>query len=269
MTSEPILGRHDDVPEDVYHNGPGVSASGLKRILRSPAYFKHAPPLRGDDLDTGSAFHCATLEPQHYAARFHAWEGRRQGKAYDEHRAAHPGVTMLTQAQHETAMVMAEAVHRHSFAGALVGEDPGPVETSLYWLDETTRRLCRARPDKLCANHDIIVDLKSTTNASANAFARSAANLRYDMSAALYARGYQAIMRKPLGAYIFVVVEKEPPWQVGLYVLGEEELARGARLVDHALAIYDKCAREDTWPGLPSEIVELRYPRWAFNLEDL
>lgn len=273
MSDQPIaevtafLGLHLDVPEAQYHDGPGVSASGLKRILRCPAYYREAAPYESPDLDTGSAFHCAALEPEHYDARFVTWQGRKQGKAWEAFKESNDNRTILTQTQHDLAWRMAEALHRHPFGGTLVGDDPGPVEASMYWTDEESRALCRCRPDKMSGLHDVVVDLKSAKDAAAGPFARQAANLRYDMSAALTARGYRAVMGKDLGAYIFAGVEKEPPHLVGLYTLGHEELHRGEMLIDRALELYARCLRQDDWPGLPNEIRPLEFPRWAFNIE--
>ena len=53
-------GLHHNMPEREYHAHPAVNASGLKRILQSPAHYKlHLEP--SDAMDLGSAVHTEVL----------------------------------------------------------------------------------------------------------------------------------------------------------------------------------------------------------------
>ena len=83
---------------------------------------------------------------------------------------------------------------------------------------------CRARPDALDPN-GLIVDLKTSQDASPDAFARTAATFKYHLQAAWYIDGLHAAGVTPeQTAFAFVVIEKTPPHSVGTYVLDAESL---------------------------------------------
>ena len=123
---------------------------------------------------------------------------------------------------------------------------------------------CRARFDWLTPE-GLVLDLKTTQNASAAAFAKAVATFRYHVQHAWYLDGYhQATGDLPLG-FIFIAVEKTPPYAVALYELDGEAADYGRLLARRDLARYATARDLDVWPGYPDEIQPLSLPRWAFN----
>ncbi|HID70728.1 MAG TPA: exodeoxyribonuclease VIII, partial [Desulfobacterales bacterium] len=110
-----------------------------------------------------------------------------------------------------------------------------------------------------------IVDLKTTIDASPESFARSCVNFGYHRQEALYRMIYKLHFGEEPRGFIFVAVEKEPPYAVGVYVLGEEELNLGYNQINNAIDIYLECIRFDTWPSYSEKIITLDYPKWAFK----
>ena len=120
----------------------------------------------------------------------------------------------------------------------------------------------KGRPDLIAkdANGDlVVVDLKTTQDASPAAFAKDVANFKYHLQAAFYMR--------LTGAKKFVIVaqEKELPCANRVYTLDEAALAEGNRLMDEAIALYTQCVAFDSWPTYTKDITTLSLPKWAIS----
>ena len=64
---------------------------------------------------------------------------------------------------------------------------------------------------------------------------------------------------------MFVVVEREFPFQVGIYELDDDALAE-AHLRRQALDLVAQCVAFNDWPGHTDDQVQtLSLPAWAFN----
>lgn len=175
-----------------------------------------------------------------------------------------PGRIVLSPEVWDQLHAMANAVHSHPAAGALLTGCPGEAEKSVYWNDATTGVLCRCRPD-WWRDDNVIVDLKTTEDASPEGFAKSMANYRYDVQAAYYLDGVQAATRKRPKAFVFIAVEKKPPYGVGVYVLDSDSLELGRAQYQHDLRIYAECVRTGEWPGYGDKIQTISLPAWHAN----
>lgn len=253
-----------------YLKQDAISAHGLMQIERSPLHFRqsrltpHAPtPAQA----LGTLTHLAVLEPDDYARRVRvAPECDRRTKAGKETAAAFDaecaeiGAIVATAEQDALARAMREAVMAQPFARALLAD--GQAETTLQWTDADTGLACKARPDWLCAGHQVIVDLKTARDASEQAFAKACGNFAYHLQASWY---QDAVRACGLGErdFVFLAVEPEPPYAVALYQLDDEALRVGRIRARQALERYAECLAADRWPGYAKEILTLSIPRWA------
>lgn len=172
--------------------------------------------------------------------------------------------TVLSAEQWDQLHRMRDAVMAHPAACALLTKVPGKAELSVYWNDPATGVLCRCRPD-WWREDDVLVDLKTCEDASPEGFAKSMANWRYDVQAPFYLDGVRlATGRKPRG-FVFVAVEKKPPFAVGVYVLDSESLELGRAQYVADLRAYAECLRTDTWPGYGDKIQTISMPAWHAN----
>lgn len=172
--------------------------------------------------------------------------------------------TVLTQEQWDMLHGMRDAVMSHPAAGALLSKLPGQAELSVYWNDSETGALCRCRPD-YWRQDDLLVDLKTTEDASPEGFSKSIANYRYDVQAAYYLDGVnQATGRKPR-QFVFIAVEKKPPYAVGVYTLDAETLMLGRAQYQADLLKYSVCLANDNWPGYGDKIQKISMPTWHAN----
>lgn len=168
--------------------------------------------------------------------------------------------TVLTQEQWEQLHGMAASVMAHPAASRLLTDVPGKAEISFYWNDPVTGELCRIRPDWL-RDDDIIVDLKTTDDASPDGFAKSVANWRYDVQDAFYCDGFREVTGRR-ARFVFIAVEKKPPYAVAVYALDAESKEIGRAQYREDLDKYAACKANDNWPGYGDAVQKLNMPGW-------
>lgn len=184
---------------------------------------------------------------------------------------------VLEQDTWDQLHAMRDAVMAHQAAGALLTGAPGKAEQSVYWIDAETGLLCRCRPD-FWRQDGIVVDVKTCEDASPEGFAKAVANWRYHVQHPFYTDGINAMREQllaketppadipaPVRAFVFLAVEKKPPYAVGVYVLEHEAVELGHLEYRRDLATLKQCIDSDTWPGYGDAIQPLQLPRWAFN----
>src|SRR5207342_2942862 len=79
-----------DMPGEQYHALEAFSASGAKKLLRSPQHFRaerDAPAEPSPAMEFGSSVHCGVLESAHFDAR--VVRGERFDKRTTVGKAAH------------------------------------------------------------------------------------------------------------------------------------------------------------------------------------
>lgn len=256
------------LPFPEYIRLPAVSAHGLMLIERSPMHYRasiEAPRAPTAAQALGTLTHLAVLEWDEYQRSVRvAPEADRRTKAGKEALAAFESEceanswTVATPEQDAKARAMREAVMAQPFARALFAD--GHAEVTLRWRIGGAD--CKARPDWLCAGHDVIVDLKTAIDASPAAFAKASGNFKYHLQAAWYTDAAEWV---GLGAraFVFIAVEPEPPHGVGLYKLDDGAIHAGRVRYQRALETYLGCKRTGDWPGYARDIQTIELPRWA------
>lgn len=264
-----------DMPSAEYHSGPEMSCSVLHALAKSPAHawalhLDPAHPVREPTpaMRAGTLAHCAVLEPDalplRYAVRPADMDGRtKEGKAWLAS-VASSGLEIVTHEQHQTAMLQAAAVRAvPELASALA---TGSAEVSAFWRDDGTGTPCRCRPDwvhPLADGRVILLDLKTTTDASPEAFSRTVWTFGYHRQAAWYSRGYEAASGQLVAAFVFAAVTNEYPFIAVPYLLDDEALQRGHTDCDRLLALYAECAASSRWPAFGDGVQLLTLPAWA------
>jgi hypothetical protein len=238
-------GVHFDVPEEQYHRKVLGLASkhALDLVLKAPAAYRAWVGGMEDEptpaMQFGSAFHAAVLEAEKYK----------------------PGKMSTAKGRDDHAKIagMVAAVKAHPIAGPLLAH--GKPEVTIRWKSPEGLE-CKARIDSLSVGLAAASDLKSCVDASADEFGKSVARYGYDMQAAMYLEGLHCVGVE-IPDFVFLAVEKSPPYLVGAYRLDEDWLARGSRRLRRAMRTLAECLATDKWPGLSSGITTLSPPRWA------
>jgi len=107
------------------------------------------------------------------------------------------------------------------------------------------------------------VDLKSTEDASAEAFQRSAWNWRYWVQAAWYMDGVEQATGQRPDAFVFAAFEKAAPYAPAFYFADELMLDMGRKEYRRLLRILAECKATDTWGGYDTAVTPLTVPLWA------
>lgn len=272
---------HPGVPPSVYHARiPGVASnSALSWVHRSPAHYdanvKGLVSHEGAALAFGTAVHCAVLEPERFATEYavepHFGECRasetttkEDAKANktrrDAWRAEHAGAILLDVADDAAIVGMVRSLRAHPRASKLL--TGGESELTLIWDDAETGLRCRARADYYRRDLSVCIDLKTTEDARSEAFRKSVANYNYHRAAAFYEAGFAACGR-PIDAFVFVAIEKKPPFAVKVFMLDDDAIRRGRASIRADIERLAECLELDQWPAYDDEIEVLSLPPWV------
>lgn len=280
-----------DQTNDEYHSGPGISKSHLDAINEgSPIHYweRYINPEREPVEPTpakvlGSAIHSAILEPDmfrlEYAQAPEVDRRTKNGKAeYDAFVAENRGKIVLSADDFARCLKIRDRVHNHPEVADLF--QGGKAEQSFYaWDDgadvfdaDTGELLLVERPELIKCRFDYIhdsgalaVDLKTTDDASEVGFGKSIANYRYTIQPAWYYRVLQKLYGEHPKTWVFVAVEKVPPYAIGYYFVTPEQLerARIAALNDYRKIISHR--RANYWPDYAAMngLKAILMPAWA------
>lgn len=261
------MGIFDGFTAEEYHAIPAANKSGLDLINQSPAHYIHEklnPSGPTPAMEFGSAFHDALLLPTEFTSRYVAapkFDKRtKEGKAgHEAFSIANAGKKLVAPDDLESMKGMAEAIKSHPEASKYLSA--GTSELSCFWKDAEFDVLCKARPDLLLEG-GIIVDIKTTNDASFKEFQKSIANFRYHVQAAWYLDGVSR--HHAADSFVFIAVEKKPPYAVAVYMLDEASIEKGREVYRQDLATYAECLKNNKWPAYSSELQVMNLPAWSW-----
>jgi len=257
------------MPDRPYRQFKAVSKSGLDWIDVSPAHYKHVildgnAPEPSPAMITGSAFDSLLLTPKEFDRDFIVAPNIRRGtKAWEEFELQAEGRRIIKQDDYDQLQAMRDSVMKHALARSLLSV--GEAQVSYKWQDPTMGVLCKSRADFVRADN-VMIDLKTTGEggAKADTFGRTAFNFRYHVQAAFYSDGAAAVGTRP-DAFIFLVVERDPPHPVAVFHIDEELIALGRETYQRNLDTFAQCYAGNRWPAYPEEVQKLSLPKWAFT----
>lgn len=259
----------EELSNERYHAGPGVSNSGLKLIGdKTPFHFwgRYLAPNRRQFTSTaamfvGTAFHAASLEPDKFEAEYVVadFKDRRAAsyKKWAEDQTKH----ILMRHEMDNVRGMRRSLFSHPVAGGLL-RGGGDFEFSAYAVDPETGVLVRARADFM-SESGWIVDLKKTQDASPAGCRKAIENYGYYQQDPFYIDVFEEAGGEPIQGFIFVFVEEEFPHAVNVVYLSEEDRQRGRRIYRNNLRLYAHCLERNEWPGYGTQASELELSVWA------
>jgi len=218
--------KHELILSDdkVYYSDTNfVTNSMLSLLNKSPQHLQRMLEGHKEEssaLNFGKAFHTIVLEPEKFETDIAVFEGKtRRGKVWEEFKEKNEGITIITEAEYKKILDM----RKH-----LVTPDESYefIENSTHEVVNVWNTLninCKGKVDCVYDSNDkkILIDVKTTQDASPDAFRRSAYKYGYHRQAAFYTDGMGA------DEFWFAVVEKEAPYRTGLYKASDEFLNNG------------------------------------------
>jgi hypothetical protein len=109
----------------------------------------------------------------------------------------------------------------------------------------------------------IMLDVKSTQDASPSEFSRSIFKYGYHISAAWYLEGWRQATGEHDKDFIFAAFEKDAPNAVAFYQADADMLQIGRQECQRLLALYADCMQSKEWPGYNPAITPLSLPAWV------
>lgn len=275
IAPEFVPGVFDKMPAETYHAIEAMSSGGVRKMLQSPAHYRlmrttaNAPTPA---MQFGTVVHAGVLEPDTLAsvavaAPVWQFDGRtKDGKAERAEFAATVGGRICLDAlAFDRARRCIDAVLAHPGARALL--DGAEVEKSFFWNDARYGVPCKARWD-IRSRDGIAADLKTTTDASRDGFARTIASFLYHAQAAHYCSAAEHLLDASPEGFVFIAVESEPPHAVACHALDGAAILAGMHHCNIALGRYADALASGRWQGYPDTIETIALPRWALRFSN-
>ena len=262
---------------DDYYANKALSHSKLSCLAQSPEEFKRRhvddpptlPPKDTAAFSMGNAVHTLALEPEKFDERFAVAPkiDRRTtaGKLlWAEHLEDSKDKIVLTEQDHDDAIACVHALYNHS-EFATIMQQPRRVEVP-FEFDLFGHRF-KAKPDCIVDSMRLIVDIKTTDDASPHKWQWSAVDYGYHRQAWLYRKAVE-LERGKAYRFIFAVVEKPKPSTrgipptVALYELDADAYTMGLEDTMSLVVQYERRLDTNNWQQpFSSGIVPLRLPK--------
>jgi len=260
------------IENDNYHADTARKSNSMMSVLakrNGPQLFDGyyvsktlAIPEQTESMALGEMVHCLVLEPEEFPHRFiikPAGLDRRtkEGKASYANLLA-SGKTVASLDDYETAEGCANAILTHDSLAVL--NQPAMIEKRIdFELDGVPMR---CKPDWVDLDLQLIIDVKTTQDASPNGFAKSAGDFGYYRQAWIY----REAVRLQTGIdcrFLFACVETTKPYSVACYEPSEAMMRAGENDAMSLLAEYRYRFESDDWlQDWSKGIVPLDMPAW-------
>lgn len=274
---------------DEYHSNSAVSRSGLMLMDKSPQHYwwqylsGQAEKIDTAALRIGGAFHMLVLEPELFnqsvavlpegapkkptitqlnakkpsddtVAAIQWWESWNQFAA---------GKTVVSHDEFKEMQAMADAIKNQRASSKVIVEN-GKIESSFFWYDPDYQVMVKTRPDYY-REDGIVLDLKTTRDASIGSFQKSIIDYGYDIQAFMQMEGIERVTGKRPENFVFVCVEKTPPYAVAFYVADNDMIECGRYRYHNLMSKYSECVHSGIWPGYGELIKPISIPTWFLN----
>ena len=250
---------------------PSISGSGLAEIdAKTPAHWwagsymnPEREPLDTDALAFGSATHKYILEgPEAFNAEFRVKPqgmnfATKDGKAWRDNGDKRAIVTLDNYTK---IKAMGAALHaKRGTHGLMTG-----TRAEVTLLREDGIVWTKARPDMMNDRLRIVGNLKTCEDATEEAVRRRIDDFggTYYVAAALCLDMLKALTGEDW-SYVFVFVEKTPPYESRRVVLKPTVIEWGRMRYRRALAKFAHCVKTGVWPGYDDATIEADLPVWA------
>lgn len=264
-------GIYDNLSFAEYHNDSAIGSSTLKTIIqKTPAHIAAKSSISSSVANIGSAVHCAILEPEKFASAVICGPDNRRGNAWKDivAEADINGQIVLIEDEYNEIARIRDAVFACKTARTLL-DAKLVAERSLFWTDKNTGLRCKARPDLVTTNYDI-VDVKTTLSAHPDSFSRDVLKYGYHIQEAHYVDGAFETHEGDFKSqgFVFLCIEKKEPYACAVYRLDAQTVREGLNLRNRGLSRYKECKDANHWPSYPDGVQELKIPSYGFQTID-
>lgn len=251
-----------DLTNKEYHQHAAISSSDVKMVAaKSLAHWRHKAYKPSATFALGSAVHALVLEP-HKNLVIRGPEDRRGNEWKKQQLAADlDGKILLTEGDYDKAQAIAQPIISHPVMSGYLNDPTFEAEASFFAHDPEADINIKCRPDGYMPESGIVFDIKTTQDASPEGFPREITKYGYALQAAFYLRVLRLSGRKA-HTFVFVAVEKEAPYAVGLHMLTDRYLAAADLTVTETLRRIHAARTANVFPTGWPLINHVDLPRW-------
>lgn len=289
-------GIHTDISIESYHaDKTWISATGLKHSAASMAQYKYFLDGGYDDdnkphFSFGNAFELALLDTKGFEekvaiAQTEIWKHDAlaekpdlkvpaNSKSYQDAKKAFEAANAdkyiipdVGKESFETIEEMMKSCYRDQWIQELIKNIN--YQNTLCWIDPVTQLQMKTRPDICKINKNVIVNLKTTTDASPSAFSRELASYDYPLQAVVEIEGaIRTGLMELVEKYFWLVVEKQAPYNAVLYNFEISDWQTYQDSYKFLLSRIKRCMESGIWPGYTDRadnqfgILTARVPAW-------
>jgi len=267
-----------DIPIEIYHDDPciepSISSSGLRIIEnQSPAHYWATSPYNPDRIEEeqkdhfnlGSAAHTLILGESgfrdKYVVRPAKWDSWRTTAA-KEWRDEMVDLGRMVLTDEQIAAIRGIAANMEKHPEIKQGILRGQIEKSLIWKDQETGIWLRARPDVIPTDSNIVIDLKTTADATARSVMRGFVDHGYHIQLAIIRWGFQAVLARDVEMFGMVYAETKPPHVVTVRPVDDNFIYWGMCVARRALRKFAECMEKQEWPGYETDGIPISPPDW-------
>lgn len=285
--AKPEEGVFPNLDEKIYRAANAISQSSLKEMEYSPAHFRAKMGVVSEPTDAqiiGTLTHALVLQGRCLFVPIPANAPRRPSKTQREAKKPSPetigaiewwkhfessnqGREILDQETCDSIQRIRDSVMAHPIARTILERATSKnVEVACFQIHEETGLMLKGLADVVVSDDKnllTIPDLKTCLlgGASKEEFSRAIYNFGYFRQAAFYLDLFGASF------FMFIAVEKEPPYAVACYNLDKESIERGRQANERDLRTVRKCLDENHWPAYSDKIETIGVPDWVKRRE--
>ena len=256
-----------NMPKREYFAACGINPSSLKQP--SPKHVKWTYENNGEATDAmrlGTAVHTLCWDPHRFGEDIAVYDGRRQGKAWEDFQDEHEGKTIIKEEQFERATAIATALTSDPQVKRLASH--GIAETAVF--TELNGMQHRGLIDWINTDLSILCDLKVVNGIEDRMFGFAVVRYGWDVSMACYRNWFQHEANKEIKAVKFIAVESKPPFDVAVIPVDAAVLESGWSKADKASQAVRRSIESGVWPGIAGgEEYPLLYPEYAMAEEEV
>jgi hypothetical protein len=276
---DPQEGIYFNVPEPIYRRAKGYSQSQLKECEYSMLHFKEALTTKRKPTAAqiaGTLLHGLVLQKRELFAVVPPNAPNKPTKSqlnakqpsdatvaaikwWQDFRCKHPDKEYICQADADLLYAQRDAILKDPDASEMISRASN-FEVAAFKLHSTGLML-KGLADCICEDdnqYTVVPDIKTCMvgGASYRQFQKTIADYGYHRQAAFYTDLFGASF------FLFICVEKEPPYATACYQADPEMIRIGRRENEEDLLAVAQCEKTGVWPGYPSGIIQISLPEW-------
>ncbi len=239
-------------------NIPPINQSALKvawkkgwRYFYASEIARTVPKKPESYFAVGTAIHTFLLEPSKFNERVLEIPKEVLGKgdkknttAWDNYEAENKGKVLLKPAEMQQVLACVESITHHPAAMEILAAPAHieqPITADIFGVT------AKGIPDIAIKRGGVVVDVKSTEAVDELEFKQQIKKYGYDIQAAWYLELCSAFYKKEYTNFVFIAVEKQPPYRCRCYYLGGDYLRDGREEAQKLAAEYARRYAANDW----------------------